>query len=63
MLESPKLEKKTVPNELTKMSASWPKCIRVDQNEYELTRQWVRIDKLSTNWPKSWVRIDQNENE
>ena len=42
---------------------SLPKWVRVDQNEYELTRQWVWIDQLSTNWPKSWVRIDQNENE
>ena len=40
MLESPKLGK-------------W---VRIDKNEYELT-------KLSTNWLKSWVRIDQNENE
>ena len=56
MLESPKLEKK----KLFKMSL--PKRVRVDQNEYELT-------KMSTSWPDNeyelinWVRIDQNENE
>ena len=33
------------------MSASWPnnedeltKWVRIDQNEYELTEQWVQID-------------------
>ena len=52
---------KTVQNEFTKMSTSWPKWVRVYQNEYELTRQWVRIDQLSTKWPK-WERVDLSTN-
>ena len=45
------------------MSTNWPKWVRIDQNGYELTMTWVRIDQMSTNWPKVWVRIDQNEYE
>ena len=30
------------------MSTSWTKWGRIDQNEYELTEQWVRIDQMST---------------
>ena len=36
---------------------TWSKWGRIDQTEYELTEELVRIDQMSMNWPNRWVRV------